>query len=393
MMKNSLKLNTSKYQCIVCRLDTLSVGELHYHQTYKHTPEELSLSAISLQGLINIRDPAFDIATSTESFSSDLTKQPKFYMLSANLLSDTNNNSNNNNCALNFVNTVHAGKEYGFDVTNMKNNSQHSFKIPKVEGFSSGVKRESLQYISAEVKKDIPFTELEIELMKTVDISNETFLEGVHGLCEDLNEIKNKILLGKWPLKKNSTHTRLARGKQNRKIWSKSKARKMTKKPITESLSLECNIKLETPTIDNEPEKQDVILKPDCSIEIENVDPEIMIIDKTQDSMDDKCSWNSMIVVESQLEDLLTGKYIKLEDCEMTVLNPIIHEMSMDLKTTNEQSILMSYTPDNVGQISVNTFPNETCQLRLEDMPSTSFAFVDTSMNDTSHIITHHSTI
>lgn len=93
-----MKTLETKYQCLVCQSNKNSLGELHWHQTYKHTSEELSLAIINKKGLVKIIDPSVSQKEvhSERSILSSFSKKPsQFYYLSSTILQVGNNELKN----------------------------------------------------------------------------------------------------------------------------------------------------------------------------------------------------------------------------------------------------------------------------------------------------------
>lgn len=81
-------VSSSNLVCVVCHLKTNTLAELHRHQTFLHSAEELSLAAISQQSIFTNNE--FPTKNSTLGSSLNPYKSPAFYFLSARLLNDNN---------------------------------------------------------------------------------------------------------------------------------------------------------------------------------------------------------------------------------------------------------------------------------------------------------------
>ncbi|KAJ8664810.1 hypothetical protein QAD02_006472 [Eretmocerus hayati] len=85
----SKALSETRYQCVVCRVNKISLSELHWHQTYQHSTEELSLSVIGWKGLVKIVGPPSkqEKENTQHPIWSSFSKKPsQFYYLSSSIL-------------------------------------------------------------------------------------------------------------------------------------------------------------------------------------------------------------------------------------------------------------------------------------------------------------------
>ncbi|XP_043280583.1 uncharacterized protein [Venturia canescens] len=83
-------VSATQFECIVCRLTKNTVAELHRHQTFLHTTEELSLAVIGLRNSLINNAVNSQNATSCSWLYKPL-KHSEFYSLSAILLDDEHN--------------------------------------------------------------------------------------------------------------------------------------------------------------------------------------------------------------------------------------------------------------------------------------------------------------
>lgn len=93
--KLKIQETASRYQCVVCQSPKTSLSELHWHQTYQHSTEELSLSVIGWKGLVKIiptpaalsRANEKENTTPQRSIWNSFAKKPsQFYYLSGSIL-------------------------------------------------------------------------------------------------------------------------------------------------------------------------------------------------------------------------------------------------------------------------------------------------------------------
>ena len=177
--------SAEKFQCIVCQLSGVSLSELHQHQTYAHTPEELSLSTISLQFSL------FEGIPFDQLWLSNPQKQPELYMYSASLLSygKNNNSVNINDCdpidyALQKpqIEEVLIKQEYAIELPIFKNTIEITKTVdPSILDLTK--KLPDYQKLPEQC------TDIQLEVS---DISNDEFVNSDENLCNDL-EIKIEI--------------------------------------------------------------------------------------------------------------------------------------------------------------------------------------------------------
>ncbi|XP_011497664.1 PREDICTED: uncharacterized protein LOC105362034 [Ceratosolen solmsi marchali] len=168
-----LKIQETRYQCIVCQTNKISLSELHWHQTYQHSTEELSLSVIGWKGLVKIVGPPTpqEKENSQErSIWSSFSKKPsQFYYLSSSILRVKENQKGNSEAPIDCSLPVLKVEK---DIESL---NQAKEKIPIV----SIVKQDS------SVNK-----KLQKELNTIKEISMEDFVKCTNELCSELAEYK-----------------------------------------------------------------------------------------------------------------------------------------------------------------------------------------------------------
>jgi hypothetical protein len=168
-----LKIQETRYQCIVCQTNKVSLSELHWHQTYQHSTEELSLSVIGWKGLIKIVGPP----TSQEKENSrersiwnSFSKKPsQFYYLSSSILRVKENQKGSTEAPIDC-----------------------SLPVLKVEKDieCSNQSKEEVQVDSTVKENSSVYKKLQKELNTIKEISMEDFVKCTNELCSDLAEYK-----------------------------------------------------------------------------------------------------------------------------------------------------------------------------------------------------------
>ncbi|OXU24741.1 hypothetical protein TSAR_013130 [Trichomalopsis sarcophagae] len=183
-----LKVQETKYQCVVCQSNKNSLSELHWHQTYQHSTEELSLSVIGWKGLVKIVGPPStkEKENNTErSIWSSFSKKPsQFYYLSSSIL------------------RVKENQQLGNLEAPIDCSLPSSLKVEKEE--PSPVQLEEKVSLDATVKEEDTsmFEKWEKELNWMKQISMEDFVRSANDLCTELEQYKRLTALKKLTKRK-----------------------------------------------------------------------------------------------------------------------------------------------------------------------------------------------
>nr|XP_046490501.1 uncharacterized protein LOC124222978 [Neodiprion pinetum] len=150
--------NDAKYPCIICQQLTNSITDLHNHQKHFHTSEELSMSVIHLvhymcmeRNLMMVKQ-IFD----TSNYSTALQQ---YYA-----------NIGHNNCP-----AYEPNKNANIDAESRLNTAHHYTPLQL--------------HFSEENSSIIVPNKWEIEFGKVEEISDESFVNSVNGICRDLRNI------------------------------------------------------------------------------------------------------------------------------------------------------------------------------------------------------------
>ncbi|XP_058796355.1 uncharacterized protein LOC131667140 [Phymastichus coffea] len=183
------KTQETRFQCVVCQQTKTSLSELHWHQTYQHSTEELSLSVIGWKGLVKIIAPPLPqekensgSLTNQRSIYNSFSKKPsQFYYLSSSILRVKDNKIDNSDVPIDCtlpVAKVEAVKE------EPSQSDDQALVEPKMEVDSN---------INDKWKE-------ELSLIK--EITMEDFIKSANQLCSELEDYKRLCVLKKAIKKK-----------------------------------------------------------------------------------------------------------------------------------------------------------------------------------------------
>lgn len=178
------KTQETRFQCVVCQQIKNSLSELHWHQTYQHSTEELSLSVIGWKGLVKIvgsspqqeKENSASLHNQSSIYNSFSKKPSQFYYLSSSILRVKDTKIDNSevpiDCTL-AVAKVEAVKE------EPTQSDDQDLVEPKMEVESS---------------RHDKWKE-ELSLIK--EISMEDFVKSANQLCSELEDYKRLCVLKK----------------------------------------------------------------------------------------------------------------------------------------------------------------------------------------------------
>ncbi|XP_014222584.1 uncharacterized protein LOC106649623 [Trichogramma pretiosum] len=216
-------VDESKYQCVVCQVNKNSLSELHWHQTYQHSTEELSLSVIGWKDIVKIVGPPAKEKEEKEnsnkrSIWNSFSKKPsQFYYLSSSILGVQDKLQNKAN--------LETPIDCSVTLTRVEEVIDLPVKAEKLITLVSKptkiIKEEKEEYKQVTTKEkalnlhkykeennmsdpeDMIYEKWEKELNWMREISMEEFNKGARALCNELEDYKRLCALKKASKRKN----------------------------------------------------------------------------------------------------------------------------------------------------------------------------------------------
>lgn len=197
-----IKTEMTKYQCLACQLNKNSLSELHWHQTYEHTSEELSMSIINEKGLVKILDKSASLTKfkPERSILSSFSKKPsQFYYLSSTILQIGNNEHQNKESPI----------DCSMPLTKREKDNKNLKKLKKKILFDSCLKkgiRELTKPLEFEMKENVVEDNLEVPIDCTLAVVKKEKI-----LCDSSSNNTNERLPKNSPLRTHKNNKRVSR--------------------------------------------------------------------------------------------------------------------------------------------------------------------------------------